>query len=54
MTALRGLIAWLLGAGMVSAGAVSLGVLLLPAAADGPVVPPISSPPGWVVQGEKI
>jgi hypothetical protein len=54
MSALRGLIAWLLGAGVLSAGVVSAGVLLNPGTVDGPVVPPISTPPGWVVDGDKL
>jgi hypothetical protein len=54
MSALRGLIAWLTGAGVLSAGVVSMGMLLHPATVDGPVVPPISSPPGWAEIGDKI
>ncbi len=54
MSALRALFVWLLGAGVLSAGALSAGVLLNPGTVDGPVVPPISSPPGWAVDGEKL
>jgi hypothetical protein len=57
MSALRALIAWLLGAGTLTAGVASFGLLLSPATVDGPVVPPIS-PPGWVIVdgviGEKL
>lgn len=57
MRAARGLIAWLMATGLLSAGVMSMGILLAPASVDGPVVPPIS-PPGWEiddgVMGEKV